>query len=187
MHFGGIPLVVSCKEGLQREARGFRIGQLAPRRRIRTRARRMILSIERSGQRRLAVVFPLVPALRHNLRSHFSIQENYGGVRAPRTAEIYLGRALLRRESAVVEDVAALLFRVMLALCREIDQRVRERVDLAAIEKRDRVAEDEIDVAFDVALGEILARRLARAPIAVAVLAVGVERVLIPEESDAAE
>ena len=50
-----------------------------------------------------------------------------------------------------------------------------ERADLAAVEERAGVAEDEIHVAFDVAVREILAA------------AVGVEGVLVAEEADVAE
>jgi len=59
--------------------------------------------------------------------------------------------------------------------------------EAAVVEVGDGVAEDEIDVAFDIALGEILARGDAGAFIGFAAFAVGVERILVAEEADAAE
>ena len=60
-------------------------------------------------------------------------------------------------------------------------------MNLAVLEERERIAEDEVDIAFDVAIGEVLARGLARPLFGVAALAVGVEGVLVAEEAHVAE
>ena len=60
-------------------------------------------------------------------------------------------------------------------------------MNLTAIEKRQGVSKNEIDVAFDVAIGEILPRGPARTLFGIAGFAVGVDRVLVAEETDMSE
>ena len=180
-------MVVSRKESLEGEAGGFAGGELPAGTGPGAGPLRAILGIEGSWQRGFAVVLPLVPALGVDLRGHLGVHEDDGGVGAPGTAEIDAGGALGGGDAAAIEDVPASFFGVVPALRGDHDRRMSERVDLAAVEESQGIAEDEIHVAFDVALGEVLAGRFAGPLIALAPLAVRVQRVLIAEEADAAE
>ena len=70
-----------------------------------------------------------------------------------------VGNAGVCCQLAMVKDVGAVLLCVFLALRREKAAGMRSAADLAMIEERLGVAEDEIDIALDIAVGEVLARR----------------------------
>ena len=126
---------------------------------------------------------PLTPARRHNVITHFGIQKNHFGIRTPRTPQPHSGHAGVGSEPAVVEDKAAVLIRIMLGLSRDKALRVRGVVNLAVIEDRFAVAKDEIHVASDIAVSEILSRRDARLPIRPAIAAAQVDRILISQQT----
>src|ERR1051326_4867709 len=105
---------------------------------------------------------PFAPSRGFERRLDVGVQEHHCGIRTPRPPKNDPLRALIGGELAVVEDVTRILLRVVLALRRVHNVAVREAVDLAMEEVRLRVAEDEVDVPFRVAVGKILPRRLAR-------------------------
>ena len=60
-------------------------------------------------------------------------------------------------------------------------------MQLAPVEDRHAVAENEIGIAFDVAVGEVLARRHAWAVVAVTIAAGGEQRILRAGDAEVAE
>ena len=132
-------------------------------------------------------MYPFEPARRFHLRVNCGVKKHHARMPSPRPPQIDLLRAFLGRDAAVVEHVAAFFAVIALALRGEHHSAVRERVDLAIFEKRQRVPEDEIDVAFDVAIREVLACRFAWSAVGLAAFAIRVQRVLEAEEADVAE
>lgn len=108
-------------------------------------------------------------------------------MRSPRPAQVDLFGAGPRSEAAVIENISATLSFVALALRRDKHGGVRQAVDLASIEKRQSISENEVDVAFDVTVREILACRPAWTLLGIAALSVRVERVLIAPKTDTPE
>src|SRR5438105_1460954 len=99
---------------------------------------------------------PLRPAGRLQRRGDARINKDDGGKRSPRTAKENALRTGLGSNAAVIEDVPAFLPGIATALGRKVDRLTRQRVDLAIAEVCLRIAEDEINVALNVAIGEIL-------------------------------
>src|SRR5215472_13785797 len=100
-------------------------------------------------------------------------------MRSPRPPEVDLGCSGFRRDAAVVEHVAARLTLVAFALRRDHYLGVRQRVKFATVEEGQRVAEDKVDVALDIAVREVLARRAAGSLLGFTALSVGIKSVLV--------
>src|SRR5215472_5110928 len=81
---------------------------------------------------------------------------------APRTPKYDLVSVVLAGDFAVQKIIARVLGREVLALCGKHYSWIVSRVQLAMIEDCLRIAEDEIYVAFNVAIAEVLTRSLAR-------------------------
>src|SRR5205085_6725078 len=90
-------------------------------------------------------------------------------------------------DTAVVEHETAVLLSIVAALRGEPYRLARERVDLAAFEVGLSVAKDEVHMAFDVTIGEVLARRRAGPPLGDAAFAADKERVLRAEQPHVAK
>ncbi len=89
--------------------------------------------------------------------AHLGIEIDHGCIGAPRTAKKNLANhVLVGGELAAIDDKAGVLLRVMLGLRRDEAAFVRCGVNLAMIKDGFAIAEDEIDVAGDEAIGEIL-------------------------------
>src|ERR1700735_145576 len=88
----------------------------------------------------------------------------------------------------MVEDVAAIRLLRSVPALRGVHHAARiDAVELAPVEDGHAVAEDEIGVAFDITVGEVLTRRHAGAVITVAVAAGGEQRVLGAGDAQVAE
>src|SRR5580704_6245449 len=100
---------------------------------------------------------PLAPACWKNVSAHFRVEKNNFRVRPPRPAEPDIFGAGRGGQSAVVEYKSAVLGGIVLGLCGEEAFRVRGAVNFTVIEDGLAVAENEIDIALDVAVGKVLA------------------------------
>src|SRR6202042_3793247 len=99
------------------------------------------------------------PARRDYVCIDLCVQIDHRGIRSPRPAENYRPTTARRgREPAVVENVRAGFFRVVLALRREHYVGSVVALELAMLEHGDAIAEYEVDVSFDEAIGKILSR-----------------------------
>lgn len=87
----------------------------------------------------------------------------------------------------MIENIAAALVSVVLALGSQVDEFARDGVNLTVIEDSQGIAKDEVHVAFDVAVLKILACRDARASLSPAGTSRSIERVLRAEKADIAE
>ena len=86
-------------------------------------------------------------------------------------------------KAAIIEDEGAVIARVVLALRGNVSAIVSGTVDLAVLKPRFPVAENEIDIAFDVAIGEVLASgRAGLAFAGAATFAADVQRILIAQQ-----
>src|SRR5258708_2015543 len=101
---------------------------------------------------------PLIPARRIDLFVKLAVQKYHGCVRPPRTSQEYFSDITLRRNPAVIKNIAACLLRIMLALRRNHALFVRDDMNQAVVEDRHGIAKDEIDISFNVTIAEILAR-----------------------------
>src|SRR5947207_3320256 len=104
------------------------------------------------------LLVPLTPACGIDLGIQFTIQKYNGRVASPGPPQKDLADRRIGRHLAMVEHVAALLGRIMLALGREHDCRMGNGVNDAAIKYGLGITKDEIHVAFDVTILKILAR-----------------------------
>src|SRR5580658_713040 len=126
---------------------------------------------------------PFAPARWDDVIAHLGAQKNHLCVRTPRTPQPHACYAWVGRELAMAKDEAAVFIRIVLRLrCHEA-LRVRSVVNLAVIEDRFAVAEDEVHVARDVAMAEVLARGDARLAVGPTVAAAHINRVLIPQQA----
>src|ERR1700677_2904509 len=130
---------------------------------------------------------PLAPACGKNVRAHLGVEKDHLRIRTPWPAKPDILRASRSRQRAVVEDKAAVLRRIVLRLGCEKPFGVRSAVNLAVIKDSFAVAENEIDIALDIAVREVLASRCAGLAVGSAVATAGVERVLIPKEANIIE
>src|ERR1035441_10055278 len=101
---------------------------------------------------------PFPPAGGFDVRAHFRVEEHDLGKWTPRAPQPYVIDTGIGREFAVIEDIGAILLRADPALRRDVAAIVGVASNLAIVEDRLRVSENEIDVAFNGAAGEVLAR-----------------------------
>src|SRR6478609_4647981 len=100
---------------------------------------------------------PFAPACGINVVAHLGVEVEHGCIRAPWTAKKHLADHVgVGGELAAIDDKACVFLRIMLGLCCDKAALVRSAVNLAVIKDGFAIAEDEIDVAGDVAIGEIL-------------------------------
>src|SRR5262249_17043078 len=95
-----------------------------------------------------------------------TFHKDHGGKRSPRPAQKDLPCLSVGGDLAVIKNVAALLLRVAFALRCNVGLRVCDHMDMAAIKDSLGIAKNEVYIALDVAVIEILARRIARAAVA---------------------
>src|SRR6202050_3989166 len=126
---------------------------------------------------------PFAPARGIDLVIHVGVHINDRRIRTPGTAEKDgAGDGGIGGELAVVKEKAGVLLGIVLGLRGEVAAGVRGGVNLAVLEDGFAVAEDEVDVAGDVAIGEVLARGDAILRVVAAVRA-EIDRVLIAEQA----
>ena len=87
----------------------------------------------------------------------------------------------------MIEDKAGILSGVVLGLRRNKSALMRRAVNFAVVEDGFAVAEDEIDIPGDIAVGKILARGNAVLPVRSAVAAAGINRVLVAQQAHIVE
>src|SRR5215469_12486520 len=83
----------------------------------------------------------------------------------------------------MIKHVSRVLVRSVPGLCGQVTAVVRSRMNLAILEYRLSIAEDEIDVPFDVAICEELAGRLAVLLTLSASTAIGIQCVLVAQKT----
>jgi len=130
---------------------------------------------------------PLAPTCGKNMSAHLCVEKNNFGMGTPGSSEPDVRNARRSGQSAVVEDKAAVLAGIVLGLGGEKAFCVRRAVNFTMIKDGFAVAEDEVDVALDVAVGKVLPGGDAGLAIGSAVATAGVESVLIAEEANIAE
>src|SRR6478752_4821903 len=99
---------------------------------------------------------PLRPASGINFLIQIAVEEYHGGIRSPGPAKEDLACLIVDGDAAMIKNVAALLFWISLALRRNISLRMRGHMDVAMIEDSLSVAENEINIAFNVAVVKVL-------------------------------
>src|SRR5215831_20079268 len=151
------------------------------------RTSRCMFGIKRRLQSRRFSCMPLRPARGINFFVQLAVQKNHRCIRPPGTAEEQLSYFGIGGDSAMIEDVSTLLLRVSFALGCDVGLRMRNYVDMAVIEDRLCVAKNEIHIAFDIAVVEILPRRNAGAGVAPARTACGKQRILRAQKADIAK
>src|SRR5947209_13297737 len=150
-----VPAVRAAENPFDRDRLRFRPVQLArpghARTRVRARPRAVVLGVAR---RLLALrLIPVVPAGgTHDLR-HPCVEIDDAGERTPRSAQVGSDRRRLARDTAVREDEAE---RLAFGSGGGGDVAVSEAVYVAALEEGGCAAEDEVHVARDVAVLEVL-------------------------------
>jgi hypothetical protein len=92
------------------------------------------------------------------------VEKDDFGIGSPGPAEPHVGRPGSRGQGRVVEDEAAVLAGRVLGLGGEKTFGGGRAVNLAGVKDGPAVAEDEVQVAFDVAVGKVLARGRAGKP-----------------------
>ena len=92
----------------------------------------------------------------------------------------------IRGYTAVIKNIAACFLRIVLALGRQEYKLMRDGVNFTMFEHCFAIAENEIHIAFDVAVREILSGRNARSLFGGARLAPQVQRVLRSQHPDVA-
>ena len=105
---------------------------------------------------------PFAPARELDVSSISVFMKMTFGVGTPGAAEVYAVDSGVCGELAVVEDIGAVLRFADAALRGDVASGMRGTADLAMVEERLGVAKDEIDIAFNEAVGEILPRRRTR-------------------------
>src|SRR2546426_11336962 len=103
------------------------------------RSGRMELGVEDRGQGWRVVMNPFEPSGGLHFLWHACIEKDDARMRSPRTSQIDLLGAGFRCDAAMVKDVAALLAVIALALRRQHDGLVRQRVNLAIFKECKRV------------------------------------------------
>src|SRR5262249_25318662 len=121
---------------------------------------------------------PLSPAFIGDFCVEFAVQKYHGRVTPPGTAKKNYAHARIGRHTTLIEDISAHLLRIFLTLSGEHYFTVGNCVNHAAIECHPRISEDEIDVALDIAVREVLSRRHTWAGLRLAGAGTEVERVL---------
>src|SRR5450759_4292415 len=99
---------------------------------------------------------PLAPSRRLDVRAHLGIEKHHAGIRPPVTPQPHTGHPGRSRQFAPLEYERAVLPGGAFSLRRNVPDGVRRAPNLAAFEHRPGIAEDEIDVALNVAIHEIL-------------------------------
>src|SRR5580698_572625 len=131
---------------------------------------------------------PLAPSGRIDKAAHLRIEKDDSRVWPPWPAEINgLCHVGVGGKFAMVKHEAGVFIRIVLCLRSDEPAVVRGAVNFAVVEDGLAVAEDEIDIAGDIAIGKILPRWSAGLPIRRAVPAAGVDRVLVAEQSHVVE
>src|SRR5580658_2738430 len=125
----------------------------------RARASRVELGIEGSVERVRVAWMPLAPARGINLVIHLSVHINDRRVLPPRPPQKDgASHPQIGGELRVVDHKSRILRRIVLRLRRDVPPTVGGRMNLAILKHRLAVAEDEIDVPRNVAIGKVLAR-----------------------------
>src|SRR5215469_9949306 len=131
---------------------------------------------------------PLPPASSGNVVAHVTVCECHRRPGTPRAAQPHVMNSGRSGQPAVIEDERAVFARVMFALSRNVSALVRRAVNLAVLKPSLAIAENEVDVAFDVAILEVLARNRARLAVAgAAPFAADVQSVLVAEQAHVLE
>src|SRR5215469_10786717 len=132
---------------------------------------------------------PFGPAVGGDLLFDVGVVEEDGRVVAPGAPQEYLVAVIGAGDLAVEEKVAGVFGREMLALRGDHDAGARAGVQLAVFEDGLGIAEDVVDMAFDVAVVKVLARGFTGCGIggAAAGEAVGVKGVLAADQADTVE
>src|SRR3954469_20178653 len=97
---------------------------------------------------------PLAPGGGLNVRAHFRLQEGHRGEGTPGAAQPNMRHAGFRGKLTAPKHKAIVLRCLTLSLCRDVAALMYRSVNLAILEDALAVAEDEIDVSFDVAIVE---------------------------------
>src|SRR5262249_25952331 len=116
----------------------------------------LVFAVERGLDRFGFAGVPLAPASRLDVGAHGGVQENDAGVRPPGPAQPDVLDTRFGGQAAALGDVRAFLVGGGLALGGDEADLVGRAVDLAVLEESVGVAEDEVDMAFDIALREVL-------------------------------
>ena len=95
---------------------------------------------------------PLAPSCWLNVRVEHRIQKYYRGIRPPWPAEEYVFGSCIRGYTAVIKNIAACFLRIVLALGRQEYKLMRDGMNFTMFEHCFAIAENEIHIAFDVAV-----------------------------------
>ena len=99
---------------------------------------------------------PLTPSGRIHFGIELTVEKDNARVASPRAAKKNDAHVRISRNLAAIKHIAAALVRIVLALRGQVNDLVRNSVDLTMVEDSQRVAEDEVYVAFDITIFKVL-------------------------------